>query len=395
MRVAVVVRSVPRYRHHVYEGLQERGHEVTLLVPGRIANPRAPSEGFNTARPPKVLSVAVAFLRLPRRVGGASFPLVPAIGRYLRDIDPDVILAEGASNIGMTAPAMVWARRNRVPLLWWTLGRLEEGRAQVPRTARLVWDHVVASVESRADGWLGYSQMSIRYFARQSYCRRRTWWSGNVGPTDALLKWSDSTSLEAAREALGYRPDLRTAVYAGRLDDQKRVELLLSAWSIVAHEFPDAQLVICGDGPRRQHLERLTSKLRLSDVVTFTGHVGSHLRLYYRMADLFVLPGLGGVAIAEAMACKAPVIVSVADGTERDLVSQSRTGSFFDSGDAVSLAQEISRALRDPEWCHDAGERAWHEIDARYRDGHHVDRIESALTCLRKLGPRPRRMPFV
>jgi glycosyltransferase involved in cell wall biosynthesis len=62
------------------------------------------------------------------------------------------------------------------------------------------------------------------------------------------------------------------------------------------------------------------------------------------MCDVFVLPGLGGLAINDAMMCGKPVICGEADGTEKDLIIDGTTGYLLHSQDD-SIVNEIIQKL--------------------------------------------------
>ena len=79
------------------------------------------------------------------------------------------------------------------------------------------------------------------------------------------------------------------------------------------------RLVIVGDGPERAKLESLAKEVYPSAEFVGTKH-GAELTPYFAEADLFVLPGTGGLAVQEAMAHGLPVIVAKGDGTQDDLV---------------------------------------------------------------------------
>ena len=67
--------------------------------------------------------------------------------------------------------------------------------------------------------------------------------------------------------------------------------------------------------------------------ISFLGAVYTDLTHVIGDADVFVLPGLGGLAICEAMRAGLPVICSRADGTEHDFVVDGVTGYRIDSDD--------------------------------------------------------------
>src|SRR5258705_11408173 len=107
-----------------------------------------------------------------------------------------------------------------------------------------------------------------------------------------------------------------TILFVGRLQERKRVDYLLRA---CAEMDSITRLMIVGDGPQRASLETLAKEIY--PTAEFIGSkYGAELKPYFAQADLFVLPGTGGLAIQEAMSHGLPVIVAKSDGTQDDLV---------------------------------------------------------------------------
>ena len=141
---------------------------------------------------------------------------------------------------------------------------------------------------------------------------------------------------------LGGRP---VVLFVGRLIRPKRVDDLLRACSNLAME---CDLLIVGDGPERSALESLA--ITAFPRARFLGHLeGSALARVFAVADLFVLPGTGGLAVHEAMHYGMPVVVGELDGTQSDLLQEGRNGCALPAGGIEVLANVIRRCLSDPE----------------------------------------------
>jgi glycosyltransferase involved in cell wall biosynthesis len=134
-------------------------------------------------------------------------------------------------------------------------------------------------------------------------------------------------------------------LFVGRLIVTKRLDVLFQACSRLPANLKPT-IVVVGDGPVRGELETMALE-RHADTV-FTGSLfGADLASQFEQADLFVLPGKGGLAIQEAMAHGLPVIVGEGDGTQGDLVRET-TGWNISAGDVESLARALTEALADP-----------------------------------------------
>ncbi len=102
------------------------------------------------------------------------------------------------------------------------------------------------------------------------------------------------------------QPDLRTILYVGRLERRKGVQYLLRAYSQLAQNNTDVQLLIAGDGPERERLELLAEDMHLPNV-KFLGYVSEDLKIQLlAQADLFCSPAVFGesfgIVLLEAMA---------------------------------------------------------------------------------------------
>ena len=102
-----------------------------------------------------------------------------------------------------------------------------------------------------------------------------------------------------------------TIIWAGRLEYRKGLPLLLLALSKLKGEI-DFNLIVVGDGPLKNKLEKLTAKLGLNNEIKFVGHISrSELFVLFRKADVFVFTSLRdsfGSVVFEAMSQWLPVI---------------------------------------------------------------------------------------
>jgi glycosyltransferase involved in cell wall biosynthesis len=187
-----------------------------------------------------------------------------------------------------------------------------------------------------AAGFIGYSSHAASVYKRYG---KPTFVAPNSflpAPNEAQLA-SRRASI-ASRASVAGRLQVLTI---GTLKAQKRYAVLLQA---VAKSRIDFHLHVVGDGPERPQLERMAADLGIAGRVTFHGALYSaeEKASLLQAADVGVIPGRGGLAIQEMMAYGVPVISGVADGTERDLVADGRSGYLVDGFPSVD---DISRRL--------------------------------------------------
>ncbi|MGH7821636.1 MAG: glycosyltransferase family 4 protein, partial [Candidatus Binatia bacterium] len=137
------------------------------------------------------------------------------------------------------------------------------------------------------------------------------------------------------------------ALYAGRLETLKRVELLIEAFR---HVEPGARLVIAGRGPQQENLERQVERLGLRDRIRFTGFVPEEelLSLYAGAFAVLYAPvdeDYGYVTV-EAFLSGKPVVTCKDSGGTLEFVEDGATGFVVDPEPQL-LAEAVNRLFRD------------------------------------------------
>ena len=247
--------------------------------------------------------------------------------RWLLDCDPDALIVEANPRYLSTPAAVRWMHQHDRPVLGWGLGSPPIhgffGGMQKQRWLGFV---------RQFDGLLAYSQRGAEEYATLGFPRERIFVAYNsVSPAPSAPP--------ERRPAGSSRP---TVLFVGRLQRRKRVDRLLKA---CAGSGARPRLVIVGDGPEREALEAL-AEVEYPEAEFAGARHGEELRPYFAEADLFVLPGTGGLAVQEAMSAGLPVIVAKGDGTQDDLVREGN-GWQVSPDDFEGLVNTLREALSD------------------------------------------------
>ncbi len=159
---------------------------------------------------------------------------------------------------------------------------------------------------------------------------------------------------EAARlrACYGLDPERPIILYAGRLDADKLVRVVVRA-AAEAMRASDAQLVVVGDGTERQGLEALAAELGIGARARFTGYVSAEGDLpgLYRLARVFCSASeveTQSCVMLEASASGVPVVVARATSMP-EMVLHGVSGFLAPPGDASAMAGYMLELLRDPE----------------------------------------------
>ncbi|RNC69649.1 MAG: glycosyltransferase family 1 protein [Desulfuromonadales bacterium] len=172
------------------------------------------------------------------------------------------------------------------------------------------------------------------------------------------------------RQRLGLPLDRALVLTIGVFDQRKNIGWLMEEWVRNRSFGTGALLLAIGpqsredtDGTFFAALQRLTDEN--SETLSILGHV-DEIELYYRAADLFILPsyseGMPNV-ILEAMASGLPCVATRVSGVT-DLVQEAETGYTFTPGDAQSLKEALLMTLNDVAGC--MGQRARTLAEEKY-----------------------------
>src|SRR5882724_11746804 len=151
---------------------------------------------------------------------------------------------------------------------------------------------------------------------------------------------------DAVRKELGIDRATPLVGVLGRLEEQKGHVYLLEAWPSVLAEFPDARLLLVGDGSLRGALERRVNELGIGPAVLFAGFRSDAPRVLDVLALPSLYEGMPLTAI-EASAMAKPVVATAVDGTP-EVIREGRTGRLVPPREPAALSRALRALLRDP-----------------------------------------------
>ncbi len=364
-RLALQQRVLPGYRVPFFDLLAESCEGGLNLFAGQ---PR-PVESIATAD-----SLRITNYQLAQNIHLFSGPLYLCYQRgflqWLEQTNPDALIVEANPRYPATPSAAQWMRRRGRPILGWGLGSppLSGPLAGFRQTRRLAFLR-------QFDGLLAYSQRGVDEYAALGFPRGKIFVAHNsVSPRPP-------STVRRPLSTVSRSPSL---LFVGRLQSRKRVDSLLRACAQLESQ---PRLVIVGDGPERATLESLAREVYPAAQFIGAKH-GDELNPWFAEADLFVLPGTGGLAVQEAMSHGLPIVVAQGDGTQDDLV---RTGNGWQipPDDFAALVSTLTDALSD---------RA--RLDAMGAESHRIvaeeinleKMVETFVRALNELTPRPESM---
>ncbi|MBX3144438.1 MAG: glycosyltransferase [Trueperaceae bacterium] len=277
--------------------------------------------------------------------GSTTASVLPALTRYLRANRPDALMST-LSHANLIA--VIATRLARVPT------RVVVREASTPGVEAINWAHPKAAIARlmmnrtyrMADGIVAVSAgvaESISEMTGLSLERIATLYNPVVTPELSRL----------AGESVDHRffvaKRAPVILSVGNLREVKDHETLIRAFRLVVDEL-DARLLILGEGPERQRLERLVTELGLDELVDMPGFDKNPFA-YMAKADLYALTsrreGLPG-ALVQALACGLPAVATNCRSGPLEVLEGGKLGELVPVGDVAALGAAMLRTLRDP-----------------------------------------------
>ncbi|HEB66179.1 MAG TPA: glycosyltransferase [Chloroflexi bacterium] len=272
---------------------------------------------------------------------------------WLERVQPRALVVEANPRYLSNWLAVRWMRRRGLPVLGWGLGAPRSGNP-LERTFRLAYLRSL-------DGVIAYSRRGAEQYRA-------------LGLERVFVAHNAAVSRPAAPPPERPWPPRRplTVLFVGRLQARKRLDLLFRACAALPQELRPRLLVV-GDGPARAQFEAAAAAHYPQTIFLGALH-GEALRPHLAAADLFVLPGTGGLAVQQAMSAALPIIVAQGDGTQDDLV-RPENGWQVPPGSLPALTETLRQALSDPARLRRMGEASFRIV----RDEINLERMAQAF----------------
>jgi glycosyltransferase involved in cell wall biosynthesis len=326
-RLALQQRVLPAYRAPLFDALAAAcvgGLSVFAGQP-RPDESIVSADRLHTAQLVRARNLHIGSLASP-------FYLCWQVGilNWLSACQPDALIVEANPRNPATRLAVRWMHARRRLVIGWGLGAPS---LPGPLAAMRRWER--SSFLRSLDAVVAYSRLGAQEYLSLGIPPDRVFVAPNaVTPRPSTPPPERSPQFDGPPRLL----------FVGRLQARKRIDNLLRACAALpSHLQP--KLSIVGDGPARQEFQEFAAQVYPQAEFLGARHA-AELSSIFAQADLFVLPGTGGLAVQEAMAHGLPVIVAQGDGTQGDLV-RPENGWQIPPDDLESLTAALRQALSD------------------------------------------------
>jgi glycosyltransferase involved in cell wall biosynthesis len=356
------VNGASYFTQRLAQGLARLGHEVAVMAPGRALRNEVVRVdgvtvyGIRSIAVPIYPDLRVSPFMLARR----------AVRHYVRAFRPDVIHIQNHFMIGKQVAGA--AHKLHIPIM---------GTNHFMPENVTHYFHLPAFAEGwlKRFGWHQFARVYRRLDLVTTPTRTARSLICDMGIPKDIIPLSCGIDLERFRPndagarlkaKYGVPSDRPVLLYLGRLDKEKRLEMVIEALPEIGAA-ADAHLVLVGMGKLRAPLEAMARKMGVADRVTFTGFVpDEELAAIYGVGDVFVIAGtaeLQSIATMEAMASGLPVLAVDATALP-ELVHDGENGYLFADGDVRTLARRAVEILSDPDLRARMGRRSLEIIEA-------------------------------
>ena len=341
-RVVIVQRYITHYRVPFLDVLREelaaRGVRLDLVHGFPSEEPDASKR--DTATVPWATTVRNRWIPLGTR------PVLwqPAM-KHLRGAD--LVIVEQASARALNYRLFFSQLAGRSRMAFWGHGKNFKGE-----TASHAGEWVKRVMSTRVHWWFAYNRMSAEVVRDLGYPPERITDVQNAIDTRELLRARRAITdadTAAVRAEIGL-PEAHVGVFVGGMYPEKRLDFLVAAAEHVRELVPDFALVLIGAGPDAHIARRAATE---HDWVHYLGpKFGTSKVPYIAVADLFLMPGLVGLAILDSFALDAPIVTTedAPHSPEIDYLENGRNGIMLPGGTTPDgYARAITQLLQDPD----------------------------------------------
>ncbi len=389
MRIAItsdlyypMTNGVAVFAHNLAKGLAKQGHEVLVLCPSFTGRRhREKREGVTTFYlrsirfpfyPDQINEVPEGkeFLGMPlprlayRHGLWITVDPYPTMKKVLNRFRPDVIHNQTAEMIAFAARR--YAKKYDVPMV--STGHAYPdnitSQLKILKPIKRPLDAILRTYMASFLKHSEYATMPTEMAIDDLVPKKRKHFKVPVEPLSNgvdLAKFGPGKAPDRIYRKYHLPKDKPLVLYVGRVDPEKSLSNVVSAFAGVLDVIPEAKLVIVGDGTDRRHLQDLAQALGIEKSVYFPGRIyPPDIMEVYRAATLFATASeteTQGIVLIEAAATGLP-LVAVDAGAVRELCQHKRNGILCHPGDVAEMTDAMMKLLKNPELCERYGKES-------------------------------------
>lgn len=374
--------GVAVFAHNLAKGLACQGHEVMVICPSftgkthkrkrdgvttlylrSVRFPFYPDQINKVPDQKEILGKSLPRLAYRHGIWVAVEPYL-AMKKTLDRFHPDVIHNQTAETIAIAARR--YAKKKDIPMVSTGHAYPDNITGQI-KVLKPIKRPVDAALRTYMASFLKHSEyatMPTEMAIGDLVPKNRRRFKVPVEPLSNGVDLSEFTPKKPKLKVMKHfhlQPNRPRILYVGRVDPEKSISNVVTAFVEVLAEIPEAELVIVGDGTDRSRLRDLVQGLDMEDSVKFLGRVMlPDIADIYRGAMVFATASeteTQGIVLIEAAATGLP-LVAVDAGAVGELCQNRKNGLLCRPGDTEEMAHALVKLLKDEKLRQKYGEKS-------------------------------------
>lgn len=368
-----MVNGVAVFSHNLATGLARRGNEVAVICPSQTGKNYSKIEDgvkvhYLKSTQARVYPDQIHDVPAKKKLFGKEMPhlfykhslrvsVFPArqIKKIMKAFKPDVVHVQVSDPIGLSVVS--YARKMNVPVVTTEHNQPEvfTEPLHMPKLIKKPVDAMLSSYFYSRQKKSDFVTMPTKQAIDNLILSRKKEFKVPVAAVSNgvdLSNFKPGKASDEIYEKYKIRKNVPTVVYVGRVDPEKKVGLVVDAFSKVLGKLPEAQLVIVGDGVDRLRIEQNVKKLGALKSIRILGRVlQPDLYELYRVGDVFATASeieTQGIVLIEAAASGLPLI-AVNAGAVSEVCITGKNGFLCEPKNVEQISDSIYNILSDKE----------------------------------------------
>lgn len=319
-KVALVLPVLPHYRidflSALHKSLLEEGSELVVI------------SGTNAGKKQVKESKATDFRLIKNNTVGFRFIKMEinwqlGLMRSILKLRPDkVVVLYHAGKINHNLMLLL-LQLMRVPYILWGSGSGDR-RKDFSKTQRKLKALFKFLFIRNSHAYLCYGTQFANELKEQGYKPEAIFVAQNTLNVEAVYDNNDFHEIRGNDKPINF-------LFVGVIFPGKRLDAAIKVAKNLKEKGLGFKFYIVGSGAELENLRNQVESLGLENEISMPGaQYGKDLQKYFNQADVFLLPGTGGLAVNEAMAYSLPVITTPGDSTAYDLIEEGKNGFILD-----------------------------------------------------------------
>lgn len=294
----------------------------------------------------------------------------------IRKIDPDMlIILFNPGNISFWL-VQLYAYFKKIRIGLWSNGSV---RKEITGVKKNVREFFLNFFLRRAKVHLCYGSRYKKELLAMGFSESEIFVAQNTINVEKIMAFCEGKKRDPSADKINF-------LSVGVLIRDKNTDLSIKAIARLVREGYNASYTIVGKGKILEELRSLVVEEKMEEHIFLPGYKSDEeIPACFLNADVFMMPGVGGLAVNEAMAYGLPILSTVADGTILDLLEDGRNGFFFDQYPSLENVYDVCKKTLQKSKTEliEMGEQSRQMVKERATLQNMVDNFEKAIIFTR------------